>query len=71
MSLIVDWYCCNAGPFHVRQAMNPSLPLVEDDALKRWVMNEDRVLARAAAIAVGLENIDALVAHFKERKEGS
>ena len=64
----VDWYCCNVGRYHVRQAMNPSVGVAEDEDVKRWVLDEDSVVVRAVASAVGMEGLSTLVAHFLQEE---
>ena len=43
----VDWYCCNVGSFHVRQAMDPSKGVDDENIKRRLLEGEDReTLAR-------------------------
>ena len=49
----VDWYCCNVGPYHAMRAMDPSVEVTDDEDIKRWVVDEDAVVAKAVAKAVG------------------
>jgi hypothetical protein len=60
----VDWYVCNVASYHVKQAMDASLALVENEDLKRWLMLDDETVVRAAAVAVGMAGLESLVAHF-------
>ena len=34
----VDWYVCNVASYHVKQSMDVSLALVENEDLKRWLL---------------------------------
>ena len=66
----VDWYCCNVGAFHVKQAMDPSAAVTEDESIQRWLLQEpDRVLVKGVAAAVGKQGLAALVTHYLQ-KEG-
>jgi hypothetical protein len=65
----VDWYVCNVGSFHVKQAMDRSVPVAENKDVARWLMVEDTVLFQQTAFAVGEEELEALVAHFVERSQ--
>ena len=58
--LQVDWYCCNVGPYHAMRAMDPSVGVADDEDIKRWVVDEDGVVAGAVAKAVGMDGLDAL-----------
>ena len=60
----VDWYCCNVGPYHARRAMDPSVGVADDEDIKRWVVDEEGVVARAVTKAVGVDGLDVLVEHF-------
>eukprot|EP00935_MAST-01C_sp_MAST-1C-sp1_P002883 g2883.t1 len=62
----VDWYCCNVGAFHVKQSLDPELPLVENADLKALLLQDDEVLARQAAIAIGDEGLRVLGAHYMQ-----
>jgi hypothetical protein len=64
----VDWYACNVGSFHIKQSMDGSVP-VENKDVARWLMIEDTVLFQQTALAVGKEELEALVAHFAGRKQ--
>ena len=65
----VDWYCCNVGPYHAMRAMDPSVGVADDEDIKRWVVDEDGVVAGAVAKAVGMDGLDALVEHFTSEGE--
>ncbi len=65
----VDWYCSNVGSYHVTQARDQSVRITEDDNIKRWVLNADRVLVRAVALAVGKEGLAQLVAHYTANEQ--
>ena len=67
--LQVDWYCCNVGPYHAMRAMDPSVGVADDEDIKRWVVDEDAVVAKAAANAVGAHGLNALVEHFTSEGE--
>jgi hypothetical protein len=60
----VDWYVCNVASYHVKQAMDASLALVENEDLKRWLLLDDETVVRAAAVAVGTAGLESLLAHF-------
>ncbi len=64
----VDWYCCNVGPYHLNRAIDPSVGIAEDQMVLRLVVDEDKVLVRAVATAVGTEDLAKLVAHFMQRE---
>ena len=65
----VDWYCCNVGPYHAMRAMDPSVGVADDEDIKRWVVDEDGVVAGAVAKAVGTDGLEALVEHFTSEGE--
>ena len=67
--LQVDWYCCNVGPYHAMRAMDPSVGLADDEDIKRWVVDEDGVVAGAVAKALGTDGLEALVEHFTSEGE--
>ena len=67
--LQVDWYCCNVGPYHAMRAMDPSVGVADDEDIKRWVVDEDGVVAGAVAKAVGMDGLEALVEHFTSEGE--
>ena len=69
MLLQVDWYCCNVGPYHAMRAMDRSVGVADDEDVKRWVVDEDAVVAGAVAKAVGPDGLDALVEHFTSEGE--
>jgi hypothetical protein len=61
----VDWYVCNVASYHIKQAMDVTLALVENEDLKRWLLAvDDETVARAAAVAVGIIGLESLLAHF-------
>ena len=41
----VDWYACNVGSFHIKQSMDPAVPLVQNEDVKRWLMLDDDVVS--------------------------
>ena len=57
-------YCCNVGSYHVSRASDPSVAVAEDENIRRWVLNEDGVIVRAVATAVGAEGLSMLVEYF-------
>jgi hypothetical protein len=65
----VDWYTCNIGSFHIKQSMDRSVPVTENEDVMRWMMVNDTVLFRQTALAVGEEELEALVAHFSGRSQ--
>ena len=52
------------GAWHIKAAMDPAVAVVDDKDLLRVLLGNDRVLSRAAAMAVGTEDLIALVSHF-------
>ena len=60
----VDWYVSNVGAYHVKHAMDPNIAIVQDIAVHRWLLTEDKAVVRAAALAVGIEELKALVTHW-------
>jgi hypothetical protein len=65
----VDWYVCNVASYHVKQSIDPSLVLVENEDLQRWLLLDDEMLMRAAAVAVGEVDLESLVAHYSTAEE--
>jgi hypothetical protein len=65
----VDWYTCNVGSFHIKQSMDLSVPVTENEDVVRWIMLSDTVLFQQTALAVGEEALEALVAHFTGRSQ--
>jgi hypothetical protein len=65
----VDWYVCNVASYHVKQSMDPSVPLVENKDLRRWLLLEDEAVTRAAAAAVGVAELGLLVAQYSAGEE--
>jgi hypothetical protein len=55
---------CNVGNFHIKQSIDRSVPVTENEDVARWMMLSDTVLFRQTALAVGEEALGALVAHF-------
>ena len=49
--------------------MDASLGVAEQQDAIRWVMGRDRVLVRAAAVALGAAALEHLSTHFREQKE--
>ena len=54
----------NAGPFHVKNSMDPSLELVNEKCLLQCLLQADAVLQRVAAVTIGADQCKALLAHF-------
>jgi hypothetical protein len=65
----VDWYVCNVASYHVKQWMDPSLALVENENLKRLLLAEDETIVRAAAVAVGMVELELLLVHCSAAEE--
>jgi hypothetical protein len=65
----VDWYACNVAIYHMKQSMDPSLALLEDEDLKQWLLLEDEMIVRAAAVAVGNVGLESLLVHYKAAEE--
>jgi hypothetical protein len=65
----VDWYTCNVGCFHIKQSMDQSVPVTENQDVMRWIMLNDTVLFQQTVLAVGEEALELLVAHFKDRSQ--
>jgi hypothetical protein len=65
----VDWYVCNVGSFHIRQSMDGSVPVAENKDVARWLMVDDAMLFQQTALAVGEEELEALVAYFVDRSQ--
>ena len=51
------------------RAMDPSVGVTDDEDIKRWVVDEDTVVAGAVAKAVGMDSLEALVEHFTSEGE--
>ena len=60
----VDWYVCNVASYHAKQSMDPAVVLVENEDLKRWLLLDDVTIARTAAVAAGMVELETLLAHF-------
>jgi hypothetical protein len=65
----VDWYVCNVASYHVKQSMDPSLALVENEDLKPLLLLDDETIMRAAAVAVGVSELESLLAHYSTSEE--
>jgi hypothetical protein len=65
----VDWYACNVAIYHMKQSMDPSLPLVENEDLKRWLLVDDEMLVRVAAMAVGNAELELLLEQYKTAED--
>ena len=51
------------------RAMDPSVGVADDEDIKRWVVDEDAVVAGTIAKAVRTDGLDALVEHFTSEGE--
>ena len=51
------------------RAMDPSVGVADDEDIKRWVVDEDAVVAGAVAKAVGADGLESLVEHFTSEGE--
>jgi hypothetical protein len=49
--------------------MDPSLALAENEDLKRLLLLDDETIVRAAAVAVGMVELEVLTAHYSEAEE--
>jgi hypothetical protein len=65
----VDWYVCNVASYHVKQSIDPSVPLVKNEDLRRWLLLGDEAITRAAAAAAGMVELEVLVAHYSAGEE--
>jgi hypothetical protein len=65
----VDWYVCNVASFHVKRSMDPSMALLENGDLKRWLLLADETLVRSVAVAMGIEGLASLLSHYSATKE--
>lgn len=64
-----DWYCGNVCSFHVAGARDTSLRLAEDEHVQRWLLDADMILVHAAAMAVGVDNLQALAQHYEQANQ--
>jgi hypothetical protein len=65
----VDWYVCNVGSFHLKQSMNQSVPVTENEDVARYLMLDDLVLFQQTALAVGEKELEVLAAHFTDKSQ--
>jgi hypothetical protein len=65
----VDWYVCNVASYHVKQSMEPSLPLVENGDLQRLLLLDDETIVRAVAVAAGMSELSLLLVHYSAAEE--
>jgi hypothetical protein len=65
----VDWYVCNVASYHVKQSIDPSLALAANVDVKRLVLADDETIVRAAAVAVGMVELELLLAHYSAAEE--
>jgi hypothetical protein len=59
----VDWYVTNVGSFHIKQSMDPSVPMAENEDVMQWLLVDDALLSQQTALAVGEEQLEKLVVH--------
>jgi hypothetical protein len=48
----------------VKQSMDPSLTLVANEDLKRWLLMADEMVARAVAVALSMAELESLLMHY-------
>jgi hypothetical protein len=65
----VDWYVCNVGSFHIRQSIDQTIPVTENEDIARYLMLDDTVLFQQTALASGEEELEVLVAHFVAKRQ--
>ena len=65
----VDWYCVNVGTYHVKKSRDPLVALTEDKVLQGWLLEADRIFVRSVSLAVGLDGLKKLAAHFEDCSE--
>jgi hypothetical protein len=65
----VDWYACNVGSFHIKQSMDRSVSVMENEDVIRWMVLNDTVLFQQTALALGEETLESLVAHFTNKSQ--
>jgi hypothetical protein len=65
----LDWYVCNVASYHAKQSIDPSLVLMENEDMKRWLLLDDETLVRAAAVAVGIVELESLLAYYSASEE--
>jgi hypothetical protein len=65
----VDWYVCNVASYHVKQSMDPSSTLVENEDLKQWIQVDDEPIVRAVAVAVGTAGLELLLVDYSAAEE--
>jgi hypothetical protein len=65
----VDWYVCNVASYHVKQSMDLSMSLMMNEDLKRLLLLDDETIVRAAAVAVGMSELESLLAEYSTVEE--
>jgi hypothetical protein len=65
----VDWYVCNVASYHMKQSMDPLLALVENEDLKRLLLLDDETIVRAAAVSVGMSELEMLMVSYSAAEE--
>jgi hypothetical protein len=49
--------------------MDPAVPLVDNEAMKRWLLGDDMVLGKQAALAVGEGELRTLAAYYADQSQ--
>ena len=65
----IDWYCCIMGHFHMERALDPSVPTVQSEQLRRYLLLEDSVLFQQAALTLGASGLKTLAAEYVAKGE--
>jgi hypothetical protein len=65
----VDWYVCNIGNFHIKQSMDPAVPVIDNEDVKRWLVVDDAVLVRQVALAVSVAELEVLATHYTDQRQ--
>jgi hypothetical protein len=65
----VDWYVCNVGSFHIKQSIDRSVPVTENEDVARYLMLDDSVLFRQTALAAGEAELEVLIANFVAKSQ--
>jgi hypothetical protein len=65
----VDWYVCNVGSFHIKQSMDQSVPVTENEDISRYLMLDDMMLFQQTALVIDEKELEALAAYFTDRNQ--
>ena len=65
----IDWYVYNNGSYHITAAGDRTAALADSEHVRRWLLAEDQMIVRAAAVAVGSEALIELAAQFTKENE--